>query len=431
VKGTTIVSITTEPVDLDRSPAAVGPPSTWTAQVFVDASYDGDLAVQSGVSYTYGRESNETYGESLAGVQPFNHFQNFLTPVDPFGANGSVLPYIESGPLPPVGSADTKLMPFSYRSCLTKNVSDSLPFPEPPGYNASDFELLSRYVASFSSPPSISDLVGIYNYGGPVAYPASSSRAMKYDMCEGGHGTSGQVSPMTTDQPDINDGYVTANRTGRALIASKVYYYVAGFMYFLANDPSVPDATRNSTREFGLCADSMPYWPTGWPTQLYIREGVRIIGDYVATQVNTVCGTCTNDSIASSAWSIDIHPMRRVAVLAADSPLHANTAMNEGQVGFEHFPGNGTIWEVRYGVITPKRSEITNLLVPVCNSASHVVYGSIRVEPTFMQIGQAAGAAAFLAVRDKVAVQDVSIPELQAIQRANGVEPHYPAGRCP
>jgi hypothetical protein len=123
--------------------------------------------------------------------------------------------------------------------------------------------------------------------------------------------------------------------------------------------------------------------------------------------------------------------MRRVAVPAGSGPYKTASAMNEGQVGFEQFPGTGDVWEVRYGLMVPKRGEATNLLVPVCNSASHVVYGSVRVEPTFVQIGQAAGAAAFLAIKHGVAVQDVPLPELQALQRANGVEPHYPPGRCP
>lgn len=147
--------------------------------MFVDASYDGDLAVFSGVSYTYGREAKATYGEALAGVQPFNTFQNFLTPVNPYAADGSVLKYVEAGQLPPVGSADTKLMPFSFRACLTHKVPGQLPFPKPAGYNPKDFELLSRYVASFASPPSVNSLVGIYDYGGPVSYPADSHRPMK------------------------------------------------------------------------------------------------------------------------------------------------------------------------------------------------------------------------------------------------------------
>ena len=327
-------------------------------------------------------------------------------------------------------------MPFSYRCCLTRNTSNQLPFTAPDNYNADDFELLRRYVNAFNhtkwpNGPTLSDLVGLYDYGGPVPYPRSGVN-MKIDLCEGGSGDHGQTSPFTTDQPDINDGYVTANRSTRLLIANKIRYYVQGFLYTLVSDSQIPEGTRNNTLSYGLCKDTVPYWGSdAWPTQLYIREGVRLIGDYVATQNNVVRGECTADSIASSAWTIDIHPMRRVVVPAGYAPPYTTVAaMNEGQVGFQSFPGNGPVWEVRYAVITPKKSEITNLLVPVCNSASHVVYGSIRVEPTFVQIGQAAGAGAYLAIKYNTAVQDVPIAELQNIQRQYGVEPHYPPGRC-
>jgi hypothetical protein len=429
---TTIYTVDT--TSLSAPPAGT---TAWTAQVFVDASYDGDLVVAAGVSYTYGRESRDEYNEPLAGVQPYNHFQNIMPALDPYNhTTGAILPYIETAPLPPVGSADTKLMPFSYRACLTKNASNMLPFPRPPSYNADDFEILRRYVAQFNATkfptgPTLNDLVGVYDYGGPVPYPRGGA-GMKYDMCEGGSGNEGQTSPITTDQPDINDGYVPGTRAQRAAIASQIAYYVQGFMYTLANDPGIPEGTRNSTASHGLCADAVPYWgPAAWPTQLYIREGVRMVSDYVATQNNVVKGECHSDAVSSSAWTIDIHPMRRAVVAAGTGPYTAVSAMNEGQVGFQSFPGNGSVWEVRYGIMTPKRSEATNLLVPTCNSATHVVYGSIRVEPTFAAMGQAAGGAAYLAIRDKVAVQDVPIAELQALQRANGVEPHYPAGRCP
>lgn len=434
--GTVINSIST--VDTSSSFHETNPVITvWSAKQFIDASYDGDLAVAAGCSYTYGRESKDTYNESLAGIQPFNTFQNILTPLDPYNhTTGEILPYIETEPLPPIGSADTKLMPFSYRCCLTRNTSNQVAFTPPPNYNADDFEILRRYVNAFNhtkwpTGPTLGDLVGLYDYGGPIPYPFSGVN-MKIDLCEGGSGDHGQTSPITTDQPDINDGYVTANRSTRAIIANTIRYYVQGFLYTLATDKSIPQGTRNSTNTYGLCKDSIPFWGSdAWPTQLYIREGVRIIGDYVATQNNVIRGECTVDSIASSAWTIDIHPMRRVVVPAGYAPPYSTTtAMNEGQVGFQSFPGSGPVWEVRYALLTPKRTEVTNLLVPVCNSASHVVYGSIRVEPTFLQIGQAAGIGSYLAIKYNTAVQDVPINELQTIQRQYGVEPHYPPGRC-
>jgi hypothetical protein len=435
--GAVVTSITT----VDTAAEAAGAPLTgvtvWRAAQFIDASYDGDVAVAAGVSWTFGREARAQYNESLGGVQPFTHFQNFLTPVNPYNSTtGAVLPYIEAGALPPEGSADTAVMPFSYRACLTKNISNQVPFPQPAGYDPADFELLRRYVATFNATkwptgPELGLLAGVYDYGGPVPYPRGGD-GMKYDLCEGGGGDAGQTCPFTTDQPDINAGYVPGNRSVRAAVAARITYFVQGFLWTLAHDPGIPAGTRASTNSYGLCADAVPYWgPAAWPTQLYVREGVRIVGDYVATQVNVIRGECTPDAVASSAWPVDIHPMRRVAVPAGTGPYDAPSAMNEGQVGFVPFPGNGTVWEVRYPIMTPRRAEATNLLVPVCLSASHVVYGSIRVEPTFVAIGQAAGAAAVLAIRHGVAVQDVPIDELQALQRAYGVEPHFPPGRCP
>jgi hypothetical protein len=213
-EGSRLVNITTVN-------AARGVTTTWRAAVFVDASYDGDLVMWGNITYTYGRESRMQYGEALAGVQPFNHFQNFLVPVDPTYANGSVLPYVSADSLPPVGSADTANMPYSYRACLTKEKSNQVPFYAPDGYSADDFVLLQRYLDSFniSSGPDITDLAGIYPYKN---YPSGPSREMKYDLCEGGHGPQGQTSPFTTDQPDINAGYVPAPRAGKRLIAQRV-----------------------------------------------------------------------------------------------------------------------------------------------------------------------------------------------------------------
>jgi hypothetical protein len=410
-----------------------GSSTTWTGKVFIDASYDGDIVLAGDIAYTYGRESRSKYNESLAGIQPFNHFQNFLNPVDPFYSNGSVIPYISPGVLPPVGSGDDVNMPYSYRPCLTQEKSNQVPFFAPEGYNRDDFLLLQRYIESFNKTggPAINDLVGIYEY---KDFPAESGRPMKYDLCEGGHGPKGQTSPFTTDQPEINNGYVPASRAGRVVIAARVRYYVQGFMHYVSTDAAVPAATRASAAAYGYCKDTLPYFgPSCFPPQLYVREGVRIVGDYVSHYNNVIRGRCEPDAISTSSWTIDIHPMRRVAVPASEIgpfPSSQFTAYNEGQVGFEHFTGNGSVWEIKYAIMLPRRADATNLLVPVCVSVSHVVFGSIRVEPTFLQIGQAAGAAAWLAARDGVAVHDVSIAELQQMQHDNGVDPHY-GHKCP
>lgn len=430
-----VVKVGTRITQITTVAAGSQPPryTTWTARVFIDASYDGDVVMAANVSYTSGREPRSAYNETLAGVQPFTHFQNFLSPVDPLYANGSVVPYVTPGSLPPEGAGDDVNMPYSYRPCLTRDPRNQVPFYPPPAYDPADFVLLQRYLGSFnaSAGPAVEEVAGIYEYKN---YPAGPSRPMRYDLCEGGKGPQGQTSPVTTDQPEINNGYVPASRAGKAAIAARVRYYVQGFMYYLSTDPRVPSHTRNTTNAYGYCKDTQPFFgPAAFPPQLYVREGVRLVGDFVSTYNNVVRGRCEPDAISTSSWTIDIHPMRRVAVPASrigPFPDTEMTAYNEGQMGFLHFPGNGSVWEVRYAIMLPKRAEASNLLVPVCVSVTHVVFGSIRVEPTFLQLGQAAGAAAWLAARDGVAVHEVSIAELQALQRAGGVDPHY-GHTCP
>jgi hypothetical protein len=215
--GAVVSSITTE---YPAGGGGGGGTAVWAADQFIDASYEGDLAVAAGVAHTYGREGAAQYGEPLAGVQPYNAFQNFWGPgLAPRDGGGALLPYISNETLPPPGSPDTKVMPFSYRACLTRNTSNALPFPAPPAYAASDFALLGAYVRSFNASarpngPTINDLVGAYKYGGPVPYPRGGV-GMNYDLCEGGRRDRGQTCPVTTDQPDINDGWVTAGRAPR------------------------------------------------------------------------------------------------------------------------------------------------------------------------------------------------------------------------
>ncbi len=225
--GTAITSITTaappnlNPTDpTDPIPTTTIPTTTWHAKVFLDATYEGDLIRASNVSHTYGREARASYNESLAGVQPFNHFQNFLTPVDPFyPGTRTVLPYVSADTLPPIGSADTALMPYSFRACLTRDPATRVPFFPPDNYTSNDFEFLQRYIASFNATggPDITQLVGVLPY---MHYP--TTLPLKYDLCEGGAGPEHQTSPFTTDQPDINAGYVTASYRQRLEIAQRV-----------------------------------------------------------------------------------------------------------------------------------------------------------------------------------------------------------------
>lgn len=402
---------------VNTSSGSSGAVTNWTARAFVDASYEADLVVGTGViSYTYGRESHDTYNESLAGVQPQGSFAQFQVPVNPYWSNGTLLFGVDAGPLPPVGSADQRLMPMSFRLCVTTDANNSVPVPAPDGYNPGDFELLRRYTQALNqqkpSGPSLQDLVATYDYNG---YPAGGSRSMRYDLCESGG------SAVSTDEPTaIYDAYVTGNRSVRAAVIQRVKYWVAGFMYTLANDPDVPAVTRESASRWGLCADA---WPQNghWPPLVYVREGVRIIGDVVSTQVNTVKGVCVPTAVGIGGWTIDVHIMNRVVGNISGTI----SAVNEGAIGFAPLPGNGSAYEMPYSMLLPKKAECTNLLVPVTPSVSHIAFASVRVEPTFMQLGTAAGAAAALVAQTGSNAQDIPIRTLQAAITNAGQCVHY------
>jgi hypothetical protein len=383
----------------------------WTALVFIDASYEADIVVAANISKTYGRESSAEYNESLAGVLPVGKFAQFQHPINPYYDNGSLLYGIDKNPLPPVGSADNRVMPYSYRLCVTNDSNNYIPWPKPPQYNPSDFELLRRYANSLlvdhphGAP--ITSFVGTLEYKG---YPATQKRSMRFDLCESGG------SAVSTDEPwSIYDKYITGNRQMRSEVAEQVKYWVSGMMYTLSNDPLIPSGTRKSASEWGLCADA---WPdnSNWPPLLYVREGYRIIGDNIETQNTLIKGLRRANSIGLGGWTIDVHIINRVV-----GNLNGTiSAINEGEIGFAPLPGNGSLYELPYSLILPKRSEATNLLVTSCPSASHVAFASIRVEPTFMQLGTAAGAAAQLVALTNQAAQLIDISKLQLLIEANG-----------
>ena len=395
-KGTAIVAIRT--VD-PRQPAG-GPADTWRAKVFIDASYEADVVMASGASFTVGREARAQYNESIGGVIPNPSFQRFRVAVDPFWANGTLLDGVEpAAALPPAGSADDRVMPSSYRACITDNAGLRAPWPRPPDYDEARFELLIRLAIGLRN-ATFHDFVAVYPYFG---YPATPNRPMRYDMCEN--------SELSTDQPSrLYTDYVLGNRSVRASVRIAVRNWVSGWAYTLANSARVPAVTRASAASYGLCKDSFPT-NNNWPLQMYVREGVRLVGDRVATQVNTVTGACVADAVALGAWSIDIHLMRRFAGTRSGVP----STENEGEVGFHGFPGTGTVYELGLSAILPKRAEVTNLAAPVTPSASHVAFGSMRVEPIFMALGTAAGAAAALAVEtDTPVLHDLNVAALQA-----------------
>lgn len=393
----------------------------WFGKIFIEASYDGDIIINSNITYTYGRESAKQYNEANAGVQPFTSLGQFTVPVSPFLPNGSLASFIRDGPFAPVGSSDGFMMGYSYRLCVTNNAKNKAAFPQPSNYSSEDFALVQNYLDAlvksekYPSGPPFGYLFGVYNYR---SYPPAD----KWDLCDSDN------SAITSDAVFLNEKYVESKtRSEREAIAAQHSYYVAGLLHYLSTDKRVPNGTQTSVNDYGLCADE---WTDNnhWPPQLYIREGVRIVGDTVFTQNNLIGGRCLNDSISTTTWNIDIHVMQRRAIINPDNASET-IARNEGEMRI-NVPGNGTVIELPYSLILPKRSEATNLLSPVLNSISHVAYGAIRVEPTFMQLGQAAGLAASLAIDGQIAVQSVSISSLQAKLISSGINIHFPVDHC-
>ena len=396
---------------------------------FIDASYEGEVMIASGhVSYTYGRESQSQYNESLAGVTNGSIGQ-FDVPmyvdIAQRALHNSMLRWVNrngSDPRLHIGEADQNLMAYSFRACLTKNESNMVPITAPPGYNPDDFELSRMYLYEEASeqqgPKSIHG--AILSISG---YP--ENKAMKYDACCG-------KASIGIDAVGLAVGYPNTTRAKRKEIYDNHKYYVQGLMWFWASDPMVPEDIRNEHKSMGLCKDE---WPDNdhFPPQLYVREAARIVGDKVYTQndrieasSNALLG-CLNDSIAIDSWAFDIHEMQRMVV--TDSNTGMKMIYNEGLTS----PSNGGnfFFEIPYYILLPKRKEMVNLAVPNCPSVSHVAFAAIREEPTLWQMGQAAGTAAGVALKHGVNIplQDVSLQELQAALIEQETFVHWPPTR--
>jgi len=358
----------------------------WKAKIFADCSYEGDLMAQAGVKYAVGREGVDQYGEDLAGVRANTPAHQFTWPLSAYDSNHKLLPEIDPGPLAAPGSADTKVQTYNFRLVLTHDPANRVAFPRPQGYDASRFTLLRRYLTEFEAhkgrAPNFHDVTN------PVLIPNQ-----KADFNNNG--------PISTDYIGHSSKYPDASYAEKDAIWNDHLLYTQGFFYFLSTDPSVPPSLRNEVNEWGLSRDE--FTDSGyWPNQLYIREGRRMIGAYVMRQADLQTQKTKPDTIGMGSYNSDSHNIQRIA-------LPDGSVTNEGDVQVPVKP-----YEIPYRVMTPQSSEVSNLLVPVCLSATHVAYSSVRMEPQYMIIGQAAGVAASLAIRKGIAIQDVPIDELQA-----------------
>lgn len=357
------------------------------AKQYIDCSYEGDLMARAGVSYVVGREDNATYGETWNGVQ-MRHLHQFPDGVDPYRIEGDstsgLLWGISDGTLAAKGSGDGKVQAYNFRICLTDEAGNSLPIERPADYDPARYELLLRLIEARGS-----DDLNSY-----ISMSHMPNR--KTDINNNGG--------FSTDMIGMNHHYPEASYRQREKIFDEHLSYTLGLLYFLGHDERVPETMRREMLRWGLPKDE--YTDNGhWTPQLYIRESRRMVGEYVATQADCENRTTVEDGVGMAAYTMDSHNCQRIVIHKDGKAM----VKNEGDVQI----GIGSPYPVSYRSITPKREECTNLLVPVCLSASHIAYGSIRMEPVFMVLGQSAAKAACLAIDNNTDVQKIDVAQIQ------------------
>lgn len=378
--------------------------SVYNADYFMDCTYEGDLMAAAGVSYVVGREGNDVYGETISGIQRRlmkNHqmadgVSAYVRPGDP---SSGLLPGVELDCPDHDGTGDRRVQAYCYRMCLTDDPDNRIPFKKPVGYRELDYELLLRnlekdtFVSSF-----------VAKNGEPWLHsPMPNRKSDTNNRCG-----------FSTDFIGGNWDYPEASYAERAKIEEAHLLYQQGLMWTLANNPRVPEKIRNEVARWGTCKDEfVGERGDGWQYQLYVREARRMVGEYVMTEHNCRGGVIASRPIAMGAYGMDSHNVRRY--------VDANGFVkNEGNIEdySANLPGQPykrfKPYPIDYGAIVPKRGECANLFVPVCISASHMAFGSIRMEPAFFALGHAAGAAvAQLYWNGCRAVQDIDYETLR------------------
>ncbi|HXG48588.1 MAG TPA: FAD-dependent oxidoreductase [Methylomirabilota bacterium] len=368
----------------------------YRARIFIDATYEGDLMAKAGVSYHVGREANATYGETLNGIRAETPKHQFIVPVDPYLKPGDpssgLLPFIQPGDGGVPGAGDHRVQAYNYRLCFTTNAANRMALEPPPGYDPARYELLARYleawVASTNRPPKLSD------FWNPIWMPNQ-----KTDINNNGG--------FSTDFIGANYDYPEASYERRAQIAREHEYYIRGFLTFLATSPRVPPSVRAEMQQWGPAKDEFQA-TGGWPNQLYVREARRMVSDLVMTEHHCRGREKVADSVGLAAYNMDSHNCQRI--------VKNGRVENEGDVQVPPM----SPYPISYRALVPKAAECENLLVPVCLAASHIAYGSIRMEPVFMILGQSAATAASLAIASGTSVQEVDYPTLRTRLLADG-----------
>lgn len=358
----------------------------YRGKVFIDATYEGDLMAAAGVSYHVGREANSVYGEKWNGVQigVFQHNHYFYDSISAYRVPGDLssglLPEISQEPPGENGQGDHRLQAYNFRMTLSRNPDNRVSFPRPDNYDSNRYELLAR----------------VYATGWDETF-------WKFDPIPNQKTDTNNHGPFSTDYIGKNYDYPEASYERRKEIIQEHEDYQKGLMYFLANDPRVPEKVRRELSNYGLAKDEFVD-NDNWPHQIYVREARRMIGDYVMTEHDVLGAKEVPRSVGMGSYSLDSHNTQRFVT-------PGGFVQNEGDIGVH--PKQP--YSISYGTLTPKKEECSNLLVPVCVSSSHTAFGSIRMEPVFMILGQSAAAAAALTMDEGIAVQDLSYEKLRKV----------------
>jgi hypothetical protein len=371
--------------------------SSFSARIFMDTTYEGDLMAQAGISYTWGRESSAEYGESLGGVRDRTPFHQFLVNVSPYDSQHRMLPEVSTEKPGAPGSADKLVQAYNFRMCLSDIAGNQTPFTKPAGYDPNRYALLVRLIEARTKAEGKVPALGTL---------------MKIDRLPNGKSDVNNNGAFSTDFIGGSWDYPNATYVRRQEIWDAHKNYIAGFLYFLANDPQVPSQIRGELNQWALCKDEFTD-SANWPRQLYIRESRRMVGEYVAVQKDLQTELTKPDPIGMGSYNSDSHNLERIV----DSD---GFVRNEGDMQVAVKP-----YQIPYRSILPKRTEVQNVLVPVCFSASHVAYSSMRMEPQYMIIGQAAGGAAKMAIESKKSVQEIDTAALITRLRSQGAVLEY------
>jgi len=365
--------------------------NTYKGKMFIDATYEGDLMAVAGVSYHVGREANSVYDENWNGIQTgtLDHKHWFMSDISPYKIPGDpssgVLPLISTEDPGEYGAGDHKVQAYCFRLCMTNHPENRKPFPKPDNYDPARYELLTR----------------VYNTG-------RRDHFEKFDPMPNRKTDTNNHGPVSSDYIGMNYDYPDASYERRREIIKDHQDYQQGLLYFICNDPSIPEDIQSEYKKWGLAKDEFVD-NDNWPHQLYIREARRMIGKYVTTEHDVTSKYDTPESVGMGSYAMDSHNIQRY--IKPDGFVQ-----NEGDIG-KHLKGP---YKISYGSIIPKKEEAQNLLVPICVSSSHIAFGSIRMEPVFMILGQSAGTAAVLSIDKNIGVQDLSYEGLKSQLIADG-----------